>query len=57
MMMMYKMSEKSPRGTVVNVIDGDIEVSVFELQSYNYIPFRTNIIGKDMNLLFHSTMV
>ena len=35
-----------------NVLNRDILVSEFELQSCYYIHFRTNIHGKGMNLLF-----
>ena len=34
-----------------NVLDCDIGVSEFELQSHYYVHFRTNTLGKGMNLL------
>ena len=36
---------------VANVLDYDIAVNEFELQLLYEIPFRTNTLGKDMNLL------
>ena len=41
----------NPIGGVANLLDCDIEVSEFELQSPNYIHFRTKIFGKGMNSL------
>ena len=41
----------NPYDVMVNVLDCDILVIVFELQSYNYIHFHTNTIGKDINSL------
>ena len=38
-------------GVVVNLLKCNVLVSEFELQSRNYVHFRTNILGKDMDLL------
>ena len=34
---------------MANVLDCDREVSEFELQSHNYVHFRTNTLDKGMN--------
>ena len=39
----------SPRSVVANVLDCEIVVSEFKLQSYYYVLFRTNTLGKNMN--------
>ena len=39
---------------MANVLDSDIAVTEFELQLRYYIPFRTNIFGKDKKLLISS---
>ena len=39
------------RGVVVSVLDSDIEVIEFELQSRYYTHFRTNALGKLLNSL------
>ena len=44
-------SQGSPNGVVVYVLNCDIIVSEFELQSRYYVYFRTNSLGKGMNLL------
>ena len=38
-----------PRGVMVKVMDCEIVVSEFELQSRYYIHFRTNTLRKGMN--------
>ena len=40
-----------PRGLMVKALDYGLEVSVFELQSRYYIPFRTNTLKKFMNTI------
>ena len=39
------------RGVLANMLDYDIVVSEFELQSHCYIHFQTNTLGKGMNTL------
>ena len=39
----------SSSGVVSNVLDCEIVVSAFELQSVNDVNFQTLILGKDMN--------
>ena len=41
----------SRHGIVANVVDCDIVVSKFKLQSRYYIPFWTNTLAKGMNSL------
>ena len=41
---------------VANVLNCDIVVREFKLQSWYCIDFRTNTIGKDMNALIASVM-
>ena len=48
--------ERSSCGVVANVLDCDIVVSEFELQSRYYIPFQTNTLGKDINTLILSAV-
>ena len=48
----FKINGGSPRDVVANVLDSDIVVSEFELQSRHYIHFRTYTHAKGMNLLF-----
>ena len=43
--------EESPCSVVVNVLDCDIVVSEFELQSYYYVRFRGDTLRKAMNPL------
>ena len=43
--------EGCPLCVVANVLDCDIVVSEFELQSCYYFPFQTNTLAKDMNSL------
>ena len=38
-------------GVVAKLLDYNIAVSDFELQSFYYIHFRTNTLGKGMNSL------
>ena len=38
----------SPSGIVVNMLDSDIEVSDFELQSHYYVPFQTNCVSYEL---------
>ena len=49
-------TEWSLCGAVANVLDGDIVVSEFRLQSHNIIYFRTNILGKGMNPFIPSAL-
>ena len=44
----------SPYGLVVNLIDYVIEVSEFEIQSYNYVHFWMNTFGKRIKLFIPS---
>ena len=41
---------------MTNTLDCSPEVSKFQLESYYYIYFRTNILGKDMNLFMPPAM-
>ena len=41
---------------VANVLDSDIVVSEFELQSRYYVQFRINTLGKCMNPFIPSAM-
>ena len=43
-------------GVMVKAIDYNIVISEFEFQSYYYIHFRTNALGKGMNPLILPTM-
>ena len=36
---------------MIKTLDSGIVVSEFELQSFNYVHFRTNIFGNGINLL------
>ena len=45
-----------PYGVMAKVLDYGIIVSEFELQSCDYIHFRTNTLGKGMNPLIFPTM-
>ena len=45
------MGDESFRGVVANMLDCDIVVSEFELQSRYYVHLRTNTLGKGINLL------
>ena len=40
---------RSSRGVVAYVLDFDIVVSEFEIQSCQYVPFRSNVPRKGMN--------
>ena len=44
------------RGVMVKALDSGIVVSKFELQSRNYVHFRTKILEKGMNLLILTAM-
>ena len=44
-------AERSPHGVVANVLNCNIAVSKFELQSLHCIHFWTNTLGKAMNPL------
>ena len=43
--------EESSFGVVANVLDCNIVVNEFELQSRYFVYFPTNTLGKDMNHL------
>ena len=45
----------SLRGEVANILDCDIGVSEFELESRNYVHFWTNTLGKGMNSIYCSS--
>ena len=47
-----KLSISSRHTIVVNVLECDIIVSKFELQSCYYIHFWTNTLGKGMNTIY-----
>ena len=47
---------RETRGVVANLLDYDIIVSKFELQSSQYIHFRTNTLGSILNPLIPSDM-
>ena len=49
--------ERYPRGFVTTMMDYDIIVSEFELQSHYYVHFRTNTLGKEMNILIPPTQL
>ena len=44
-------------GVVANIMDCDVVVSKFEFQSLYCIHFRTNTLGKDMDLLILQVLV
>ena len=46
----------SLRGLIAKVLDSDLEISEFELQSRCYIDFRTNTLGKGMISLIPPVM-
>ena len=46
----------SPCGAAANVLDYEIVVSEFKLQSCYYIHFQTNTLGKGMNMLIPQAM-
>ena len=50
------MSRGCPRGVMVKATDCGIVVNEFELQSCYYVHFRTNTLGKGMNLLILPAM-
>ena len=41
----------SPCGVIAKVLDSDLKISEFELQSDYYLHFQTNTLGKGMNPL------
>ena len=47
----WKKEERSLRGVVVIVLDSDIVVKKFELQSRFYIHFQINTLGKVLSQL------
>ena len=47
----------SLRGVVVNVLDHDIVVSEFKLQSQYYVYFQTNTLGKAYPTIIRPGMV
>ena len=47
----------SPRDVVANVLDYDVLVGEFELQSRNYVHFLTNTDRKGMNFLISQQWV
>ena len=51
-----KINQGCLRGVVANVLNCDIVVSEFKLQSRYYVHLRTNILGKDMNSFLPSAM-
>ena len=51
MMMMMMNIKGSPSCVVANVLDCDIVVSEFELQSRYYVHFQTNTLSKGIKLL------
>ena len=40
--------QRTPCDITVNELDWGLEISKFEIQSYCYVPFWTNILGKDI---------
>ena len=46
---------RSPHAIAANMMDSDIVVSRFKLQSHYYIPFWTNTLGKGINSLIYSS--
>ena len=51
--MLYK---KNWHGAGVNVLNSDIVINKFELQSSYYVQFRTNTLGEGMNPLILPAM-
>ena len=45
-----------PSSVLVHVLDCDITVSEFELQSRYHVPFQTNTLGKSMNSIISPAM-
>ena len=39
-----------------NILDCDIVVNQYKIQSRYYFQFRTNILGKGMNFIIHSQL-
>ena len=52
-MMIFLEELVSSRGVVANLVNCDIRVHEFELQSRYYFHFRTNNVQKDMKLRTH----
>ena len=48
---------RTPRGVMANVLDYDIAVCEFELQTLWYIHVRSNPFGEDMNPDIHKLWV
>ena len=48
----WKRTEGSPPDVVDNLLDCDIVVSEFDLQSFYYAQFQTNTFGKGMKPVF-----
>ena len=48
----YHAEYADPHGVMVKALDSRIVISKFELQSHNYVHFRTNTLGKGMNMLW-----
>ena len=55
-MLVQMISLRRPRGVVVNELDYNIGVSVFEFQSRCSVYSRTNSFGKGMNSFIPSAM-
>ena len=49
--MLVNSAQVKPHGVVANVVDFDIVVSEFKPQSWDYIHFLTNALGKGVNSL------
>ena len=47
---------RGSNGIIANVLNCDIEISEFEIQSFCYIHFRTNAHGKGWNLQISPVM-
>ena len=48
--------EECPRGVMVKVLDCGIIASKFKFQSYYYVNFQTNTLGKGINPLILPVM-
>ena len=51
-----KLKVESPMGVVANMLDSDIIVSEFKLQSCYYVHFQINTVGKGVNPLIPPAM-
>ena len=47
----------SPHDIMTKMLDGDLKVNEFELQSHYYVHFWTNTLWKGMNLLISQLKV